>query len=184
MNVYEVQQDNPSVTNLIISGNKHNGIILVDTEDVDRLKRYQWYIKDKLKENHRHYVAAKMGTRTVKLHRYLMGEPEGMVVDHRNRDTFDNRKTNLRVTSSSANNLNTAKRCTNQSGRTGVYFKEGQVASSGRKRSDSWVAQARVNNQTQSKQFAVSVYGHDGARAAAEAWRAALEQEHGILTEQ
>lgn len=31
------------------------------------------------------------------MHRELMGDPEGFMVDHRNRDSLDNQKENLRL---------------------------------------------------------------------------------------
>lgn len=48
---------------------------------------------------------------TVYLHRLVMGDPKGMV-DHKNGDTFDNRRENLRVTTNSQNQMNSAKRKT------------------------------------------------------------------------
>ena len=43
------------------------------------------------------------------LHRLVMGNPEGMIVDHINHNTLDCRKENLRICSISQNNMNTLK---------------------------------------------------------------------------
>ncbi len=40
------------------------------------------------------------------MHRVIMDEPAGMVVDHKNRNGLDNRKANLRAATISQNNAN------------------------------------------------------------------------------
>ena len=44
--------------------------------------------------------------KNIKLHRFLMDAPEGMVVDHISHDRSDNRKCNLRVCTVGQNNMN------------------------------------------------------------------------------
>jgi len=41
--------------------------------------------------------------KSVRLHRMIMGEPQGMEVDHINRNTMDNRRVNLRVVTKTEN---------------------------------------------------------------------------------
>lgn len=71
---------------------------LIDTEDIERLKPY-YFIKD---ANGYWSTCHK----NIKLHRFLMDAPEGMVVDHISHDRSDNRKCNLRVCTVGQNNLN------------------------------------------------------------------------------
>lgn len=58
----------------------------------------------------------------IHLHRLIMNCPEGMVVDHVNHDTFDNRKQNLRVCTQSQNMKNLQMYSSNTSGHRGVNF--------------------------------------------------------------
>jgi hypothetical protein len=48
--------------------------------------------------------------------------PDGMDVDHKNHNKFDNRKSNLRIVNRSQNMMNKSKRSDNTSGVTGIRF--------------------------------------------------------------
>ncbi len=61
-----------------------------------------------------HYVLGYGGLvngekKTISLHRWIMDDPEGFVVDHINHNTLDNTFGNLRIVSQSVNNLNRKK---------------------------------------------------------------------------
>lgn len=64
--------------------------ILVDVEDYPLVVHHKWYYDDG-------YAYAHIDGRKVRMHRYVMQEnnPE-VVIDHRNGDRSDNRKSNLR----------------------------------------------------------------------------------------
>lgn len=185
MNKYEIDPDDNTKAFLYITGNKINGVVLIDTADIERLSKHQWAIKDKVLDNHKHYVAAKINNRTVKMHRFLLGTIDRkIIVDHRDRDTLNNRKENLKEVTYSENNHNTKKRRVNKSGRTGVYLRKGTTAKSGNKRSDSWVAQVRIDGKSYTASFAISLFENsDAAKAAAEKQRLKWETEFGILTD-
>ena len=53
------------------------------------------------------------------LHRFVMNPPKNKVVDHINRDTLDNRRSNLRICTIQQN-LQNQKRTNNKTGHTGV----------------------------------------------------------------
>ena len=185
MNNYEIDPDDNTKAFLYITGNKINGVVLIDTVDIERLSKHQWAIKDKVLDNHKHYVAAKINNRTVKMHRFLLGTTDrNIIVDHRDRDTLNNRKENLKEVTYSENNHNTKKRRVNVSGRTGVCLRKGTIAKSGNKRSDSWVAQVQIDGKIYMKSFAISLFENsDAAKAAAEKQRLKWETKFGILTD-
>lgn len=56
------------------------------------------------------------------LHRVLMGEPKGLVVDHIDGDTLNNRRSNLRVATHAENGRNSRRSRANTSGFKGVWW--------------------------------------------------------------
>lgn len=76
---------------------------LVSDEDYERVSALKWYAA----VTSRNYVYACRGQNGARLylHRYLAGR-EGMVVDHINGDTLDNRRENLRAVSVGVNTVN------------------------------------------------------------------------------
>jgi len=82
--------------------------VKVDDEDYEHLSQFKWYAhKDK---NGTIYAKRKIridGVQiTMPMHRYLMDTPEGMIVDHKDRDTLNNQKDNLRNCTHVQNNAN------------------------------------------------------------------------------
>lgn len=71
--------------------------VQVDEEDHDHLAQLHWYaIKT---PDGRFYFTTTINGKQVRLHRYLAGldKDSKLVVDHKNRDTLDNQKSNLRA---------------------------------------------------------------------------------------
>lgn len=103
---------------IILRNNKGEevGRAKIDTEDVDMCKQYKWHM------NGTGYVAAIYGGKTYLLHRLIMRTESG-VVDHFNHDTLDNRKSNIRNTTSQINILSRGRLSRiNTSGATGVSW--------------------------------------------------------------
>ncbi|MGD0572661.1 MAG: HNH endonuclease [Sedimentisphaerales bacterium] len=67
----------------------------------------------------------------VRLHRLIMNAPEGLLVDHRNSDGLDNRRTNLRIATHAENTQNNRKRKGTTSKYIGVSFD---------KKADNWIS--------------------------------------------
>lgn len=72
-------------------------VALVDAEDAPRVSALSWHAK--IERCGSVYAATTLpGGRYIRMHDYLVSAPKGKTVDHRNRDTLDNRRsTNLRV---------------------------------------------------------------------------------------
>lgn len=78
--------------------NNRDGYFLFDTEDYDKIKDYRWYKDQNGYCSNRH-----LG---IYAHRIIMDCPNGMVVDHINHNTLDNRKANLRICTQQQNLFN------------------------------------------------------------------------------
>jgi hypothetical protein len=84
------------------------------------------------------YSGAKDGLNCKRLHRIIMGDPEGLVIDHINRNPLDNRRENLRIVSIQENTMNQGISKNNKSGVAGVYR---------HKKNDKWAAQINIKNK-------------------------------------
>lgn len=73
--------------------------VRVDDNDFDWLNSYRWSVT-------LWYAATTIGGRSVYMHRLIMDPPEGLVVDHRNGDGLDDRRSNLRIVTRSENSRN------------------------------------------------------------------------------
>lgn len=75
-------------------------IVLADASDFELLAPHRWYAD---KTRTLTYIKSSTGGR---LSRLIMNCPKGMLVDHCNRNTLDNRRTNLRVCTNAENTAN------------------------------------------------------------------------------
>ena len=107
---------------MVIKYKNENLIILIDKEDIDKLKPYCWTATLDKKIN-KYYILARLKEygEDIRLHRFIMNCPKGMFVDHINHNTLDNRKANLRICNQWGNNQNTNR---NTSGYIGVRWEE------------------------------------------------------------
>lgn len=86
--------------------------IIIDTEDLKRVKFVSWWIQNRgTDSNPKYYARCSRTVDGVKvsesLHNLIKGKPtRGHVVDHINGNSLDNRKDNLRIVTVSVNNRN------------------------------------------------------------------------------
>lgn len=95
-------------------------VTLIDEADFDLVKELSWHAS---REPGGIYAKARKprgGDAYFKLHRFIMGEPPGALVDHINGNTLDNRRANLRPCSNAQNLQNTAQRSDSRSPYKGV----------------------------------------------------------------
>jgi hypothetical protein len=77
---------------------------LVDAADAEWLSKYKWHA---LVTENGVYAARSAGPKTILMHREIMQPPPGMQVDHKELDSLDNRRENLRVCTPEQNCYNT-----------------------------------------------------------------------------
>ncbi len=100
---------------------------IVDEEDYDRLNQYKWCA---VKGGDNFYANRNGGNRgklsrtfIVKMHREVLNDPPGMIVDHINHNGLDNRKANLRIVTKEQNLWNSRKNISSRASRyKGVSF--------------------------------------------------------------
>lgn len=79
---------------------------IVDDEDYELLKNHTWCATESTKAGH-YYARAYINLRPVYMHRLIMQVSDrDIFVDHRNRNTLDNRRENLRICTRGQNRSN------------------------------------------------------------------------------
>ena len=90
---------------IFLSGSRGAGkTTLVDDDDYEKYKDIRWYLSDMGYAVIRKRIGGKK--KTLRLHRLITNCPDGLVVDHINRDKLDNRKSNLRCVTQAVNMQN------------------------------------------------------------------------------
>lgn len=121
----------------------------IDKEDFDKVNSLPntWGV-NKSGSNLLYVIGTANGI-TYSLHRFIMNCPAGMVVDHINHDTLDNRKSNLRIVTPYENSQNMLKEnCINN--KQTESFKQGVIL---RRKLRGYKIRIRVNNQ-----FAIAIH--------------------------
>ena len=166
-----VQIDDNTMS-LELTNSKYEGVVFFDMEDYPSLSKYSWKI------THIGYCDTKIEGKTISMHQFLMGKPpKGNTIDHEDRDKLNNRRTNLNFKTQTEQNLNWSKRCSNTSGRTGVYYLKVK------NKSDAWRAKVEVNGKLKTREFSISKYGERKAFELACKAREEFELRYNITTE-
>jgi len=88
--------------------------VLIDDEDFDLVNKYNWHLSYYKKIKNFYALAnvwhvGKGAGNPIRMHRLIMGNPKGFVIDHINHNTLDNRKENLRACTFQGNSQNMSK---------------------------------------------------------------------------
>lgn len=121
-------------------------VALIDDDDYGRVAELQWraLVGRARTDGHCDVRAVRWDTRpgekrmVLYLHRFIVDAPDGMEVDHKNGDTLDNRRCNLRVCTRAENQHNQRA----QSGKSSTF--KGVVWN---KANGKWVAQIRFSGE-------------------------------------
>lgn len=103
----------------------------IDAEDWPRVSQSKWHAVRNASGIWYAYATVRPGTirsRSIAMHRLLMGNPEGLLIDHINGDGLDNRRENLRIGTKLLNGGNCGMRSHNTSGYKGVSFDKARNA--------------------------------------------------------
>lgn len=128
INQYDLSNDEYGVG---YTDNTNNQFIF-DKEDYEKISKYHWY------EEYDGYIRSSNKNR-IYLSRLIMNAPDDMYVDHINHNLKDNRKSNLRIVTTSQNAMNRILRSNNTSSVVGVVWVEKQKK---------WKAEIKLNGKT------------------------------------
>jgi hypothetical protein len=115
---------------------------VVDEEDYYRLGNFGWCAKTSFGKTYaiRFVDMPKRGAVMVSMHREIINAPAGLLVDHRNTDSLDNRRSNLRLATHSQNMSNRRKmKIKTSSQYIGVSFEKSRGL---------WITTIRNNNKS------------------------------------
>ena len=97
----------------------NKGIVLVDDKDYETLSHHKWYL---LNSKNKKYAITSIDSLTKLMHRIIMKEPKDLQIDHIDGNGLNNKKENLRIVTSSQNNMNRSKFKNSISKFKGVQF--------------------------------------------------------------
>jgi hypothetical protein len=117
-----IYQDD-KINKFMVSSKKHGDKeIIIDAEDYNKIKYYHWSI---LCSRKYFYVITDYAKKRIYLHRFIFNlKNSNEFIDHKNHNTLDNRKQNLRKCTQAENNRNLLKSSINTSGYKGVRWNE------------------------------------------------------------
>lgn len=107
---------------------------IVDLDDYHELRKYKWHAS---KSRSKFYASRSVKGKLIRMHNMILEPPPGMLVDHINRDSLDNRRSNLRICTRSENVINSDAKKTSKY--LGVHYA---------KKEKMWVATIRIGRYT------------------------------------
>lgn len=72
----------------------------IDEDDFELIKNFSWY------ENDAGYAISRINNKNIRMHRFIFNLTDNEIVDHKNHNTLDNRKNNIRICTKKENNMN------------------------------------------------------------------------------
>ncbi|MGL4873322.1 MAG: hypothetical protein ACRC30_01560, partial [Clostridium sp.] len=83
------------ISKMIIKSKKYGVIeVFIDTEDIEKIKNIKWHYQ---KNKDSAYIGGRVDGKLIRLHRYLLGVTDtSLIIDHKDRNTLNNCRENLR----------------------------------------------------------------------------------------
>lgn len=128
------------ICEIILRDNDINevGRAIIDSEDYEKVKDYKWHMN-----KYKYAIGRKKGSKYIWLQNLIMENIDlKFTVDHKNRDSLDYRKDNLRKSDKSTNAMNCDIRDINKTGVTGVMWLSNQKC---------WCANMTIKNKRHTK---------------------------------
>jgi len=94
---------------------------IVDAADYEWLNQYKWHVQ---KHKNTSYARTQKNGKSIRMHRLITGAPSHLLVDHRDSNGLNNRRTNLRLCTHQENVYNRRPRPGSTSRYKGVYRKK------------------------------------------------------------
>lgn len=116
----------------------------VDNEDYERINVHKWYAVGRDRRFYAQRTVRVMGNYKlgILMHREILQVKNGAAIDHINRDSLDNQKSNLRLASARVNRINSI----NSEKALHIYKDK-------RHKNGSWIFVARINGVNRYKYF-------------------------------
>lgn len=127
LNTYQI------IGNIAIIFTRKGEPILIDLDDLSLASEYNWYLNKGYGYTHDPVLK-----KTISIHRLLMNPPDFLEVDHINHLPWDNRRSNLRISTTAQNQYNSKLRIDNTSGYKGVSYN---------KKREKWLVNIRVHKK-------------------------------------
>lgn len=104
---------------IVIHSKKYGAhYVTIDAKNVDKIKDYTWYVSYECYGTKKKPIVR--SSENNRLHRFIMGNPKGLCVDHINGDTLLNTEENLRICTAKQNLENRNANANSVSGVRGV----------------------------------------------------------------
>ena len=113
-------------------------VTIVDDENYEWLSQWKWYARKDGSGCYRACRGVGSPPKHLFMHRQILKAPQSKMVDHKNHNTLDNRKRNLRLCTNTQNQQNQLVRATGTSRYKGVCL---------HKASCKWQAQIKINGK-------------------------------------
>jgi len=159
---------------------------MVDDEDYEKLIKQKWY-GDRHHNGETYATTREIQTemykkgKLIRMHRMIMDAKKGQIIDHKNRNTLDNQKHNLRFCTLSENQKNKKSHKNSSSEFLGVHratIKDEVRKDGTRKERIYWMAKIKTS-EGKSIHLGAFKYNRDGEIAAAKAYNEAAKIYHG-----
>ena len=107
-------------------------VAIIDDEDYDYISSWRWCAK---KSGATVYAVRSVGSRNIYMDRNILQAQSGQLVDHKNGNGLDNRRSNIRLCSQRQNQWN----------RQGIHGESHYLGVNWHKQRSKWVAKIRIN---------------------------------------